>query len=337
MAMTRFEWMSARTVAEAAAAASTTVAEAMLATHGDAASPADVLKAGGVDLIDLMKEGLLAPRRIVNMRGVPGLDVIAEDGAGGLRIGALATLEQAAADPRVRQRYTALADALAGSASPQIRSVATLGGNILQRPRCWYFRSDAHRCFAIHGENQYHAVFANEVCAVVHPSTAATALVALDARIELVNAEGETRQPSLADFLVAPEIDVQRENDLKAGEAATAVLLPPVAPGAASVHLREADKLSFDWPIADVAAALERDEQGRCRRAAVVLGTAAAVPHRARAAEDLLAGKAIDETIARAAGEAALEGATPLAKNRHKLPIFAALVRRALLRAAGQG
>jgi len=345
MAMTRFEWMSARTVAEAAAAASTTVAEAMLATHGDAASPADVLKAGGVDLIDLMKEGLLAPRRIVNMRGVPGLDVIAEDGAGGLRIGALATLEQAAADPRVRQRYTALADALAGSASPQIRSVATLGGNILQRPRCWYFRSDAQRClrrgggrcFAIHGENQYHAIFANEVCAVVHPSTAATALVAFDARIELVNSQGEARQPLLDDLFVVPEIDVQRENDLKPGEAATAVLLPPLAAGAASAYLREADKLSFDWPIADVAVALERDEQGRCRRAAVVLGAAAPVPHRARAAEDLLVGKAIDETLARAAGEAALEGATPLAKNRHKLPIFAVLVRRALLRAAGQG
>jgi len=345
MAMNRFEWMSARTVAEAAGAASTTVAEAMLATHGDAARPADVLKAGGIDLIDLMKEGLLAPRRIVNLRAVPGLDAIAEDGAGGLRIGAMATLEQAAADPRVRQRYTALAEALAGSASPQIRAVATLGGNILQRPRCWYFRSDAQRClrrgggrcFAIHGENQYHAIFANEVCAVVHPSTAATALVALDARIELVDAEGETRRPRLDEFFVAPEIDVQRENDLKPGEAATAVLLPPAAPGAASAHLREGDKLSFDWPIADVAVALERDDEKRCRRAVVVLGAAAAVPRRARAAETLLAGKAIDETLARAAGEAALEGATPLAKNRHKLPIFAVLVRRAVLRAAGQG
>ncbi len=346
MAMNRFEWTNARNVAEAAAAASTTVADAMLATRGgDAASPADVLKAGGVDLIDLMKEGLLAPRRIINLRGVAGLDLVAEDGAGGLRIGALATLEQVAAHPLVRRRYAALADALAGSASPQIRSVATLGGNILQRPRCWYFRSDAQRClrrgggrcFAIHGENQYHAIFANEVCAVVHPSTAATALVALDARIELVNARGEARRPLLDDFFVAPEIDVQRENDLKPGEAMTAVLLPPLAADVASTHLREADRLSFDWPIADVAVALERDEQARCRRVAVVLGAAAAAPRRARAAEDLLVGKTIDETLARAAGQAALEGATPLAKNRHKLPIFAVLVRRALLRAGGQG
>ncbi len=347
MSLPRFEWASARSAAEAAAMASTTVAEAMLAARGDggAANSADVLKAGGIDLLDLMKEGLLAPRRLINLRGVAGLDAIEEDGAGGLRIGALATLAQVAAHPVVRQRYAALAEAAAGSASPQIRSVATLGGNILQRPRCWNFRSDAQRClrrgggrcYAIHGENQYHAIFANEVCAVVHPSTLATALVALDARIELVNAAGEARRPALDEFFVAPEVDVQRENDLKPGEIATAVLLPPLPAGTASTHLREADKLSFDWPIADVAVRLERDEAGRCRRVAVVLGAAAPVPQRARAAEDVLAGKAVDGTAARAAGEAALEGATPLNKNRYKLPIFTTLVRRALLRAAGLG
>ena len=263
-----------------------------------------------------------------------------------MRIGALATLEQVAADPLIAAARTRRwPRRLAGSASPQIRHVATLGGNLLQRPRCWYFRSDAQRClrrgggrcFAMHGENQYHAIFANEVCAVVHPSTAATALVALGARIESSTPRAKSRRPLLDEFFVAPEIDVQRENDLKPGEAATAVLLPPLAAGAASAHLREADKQSFDWPIADVAVVLERDEQGRCRRAAVVLGAAAPVPRRARATEELLAGKTIDETLAREAGQAALEGATPLAKNHHKLPIFAALVRRALLRAAGQG
>ncbi len=346
MPMPRFEWAKARSVGEAAGAAMTTVADAMFDAHrSDAGRPADVLKAGGVDLLDLMKEGLLTPRRLINLRGVAGLDVISDNGGGGLRVGTMATLDQVATHSLVRQRYATLADAAAGSASPQIRSVATLGGNILQRPRCWYFRSDHQRClrrgggrcFAIHGENQYHAIFANEVCAVVHPSTAATALAALDARIEIVNAQDETRHPPLYDFFVVPEIDVQRENDLKSGEAVVALLLPPLAAGATSVHMREADKLSFDWPIADVAVVLERDDQGRCRRASVVLGAAAAAPRRARAAEDLLVGKAIDEALARAAGEAALEGATPLAKNRYKLPIFAVLVRRALLRAVGQG
>ena len=346
MSIPRFEWMTARSAIEAARAASTTAAAAMVdARASDAAPSADLLKAGGVDLIDLMKRGLLAPRRLVNLRGVANLDAIADDGHGGLRIGALATLDQVAAHPIVRQRYAALADAAAGSASPQIRAIATLGGNVLQRPRCWYFRSDDQRClrrgggrcFAIHGENQYHAVFANEVCAVVHPSTPATALTAFGASVELVDADGEIRRLTLDDFFVAPEVDMQKENDLKAGEVVIAFLLPPLAAGATSVHLREADKLAFDWPIADVAVMLERDDQARCVRAAIVLGAAAAAPRRALSAEDLLIGKPVDDGLARAAGEAALEGATPLAKNRYKLPIFSALVRRALLRAAGQG
>ena len=346
MSIPRFEWMTALSVAEAARAASATTAAAMVdARANDAAPTADLLKAGGVDLLDLMKRRLLAPRRLVNLRGVANLDAIAENSQGGLRIGALATLAEVAAHPIVRQRYAALADAVAGSASPQIRALATLGGNLLQRPRCWYFRSDDQRClrrgggrcFAIHGENQYHAVFANEVCAVVHPSTPATALTAFGARVELVDAEGEIRRLALDDFFVVPEVDVQRENDLKVGEILVAFLLPPLAAGATSVHLREADRLAFDWPIADVAVALERDDQGRCARATIVLGAAAAAPLRARSAEELMIGKPVDDGLARAAGEAALEGATPLAKNRYKLKIFSALVRRALLSAAGQG
>jgi xanthine dehydrogenase YagS FAD-binding subunit len=341
--MNRFEWTNARTVADATA--SMTVADAMLpAASADAANPVVVLKAGGIDLLDLMKEGMLEPRRLVNLRSIAGLDQIAEDGSGGVRIGALATLEQVAVHPLIGQRHAALSDALVGSASPQIRHIATLGGNILQRPRCWYFRSEAYRClrkgggtcFAIHGENQYHAIFGNEVCAIVHPSTAATALVALDAQIEITNAQGQVRRPTLEEFFVAPEIDVQRENDLKPGEVATAVLLPLLGIGATSSHMKEADKQSFDWPTADVAVVLERDADGRCRRAVVVLGAAAPVPHRALAAEALLVGHIIDETLVHAAGQAALEGATPLADNHHKLPIFATLVRRAVLRAAGR-
>jgi xanthine dehydrogenase YagS FAD-binding subunit len=345
MSIPRFEWMTARSLAEAARATSTTAAAMIETRPSDAAPGADLLKAGGVDLLDLMKRGLLAPRRLVNLRAVANLDAIAEDGRGGLRIGALATLEQVAAHPIVRQRYAALADAAAGSASPQIRAIATLGGNVLQRPRCWYFRSDDQRClrrgggrcFAIHGENQYHAVFANEVCAVVHPSTPATALTAFGASVELVDAQGETRRVALDDFFVAPEVDVQRENDLKAGEALVVFLLPPLAVGATSVHLRESERLAFDWPVADVAVVLERDDQARCVRAAIALGAAAATPLRAFSAENLLVGKPIDDGLARAVGEAAVEGATPLTKNRYKPPIFSALVRRALLRAAGQG
>jgi xanthine dehydrogenase YagS FAD-binding subunit len=376
--MERFAWQQARSVAEAATLAKRTVAEAMLADPAQpAAADCVVLKAGGIDLLDLMKERLLRPARVVNLREIPGLGEITMNigtgdtstgdtstgntgsgnanarstsatgasagDASGVRIGALVTLAQLAAHPALRQRYTALADAAASSASPQIRQVATLGGNLLQRPRCWYFRSAAHHCarkggdhcFAFAGENHYHAVFGQAGCAIVHPSTVATALVALDARVELATAQGTSRTVKLGDFLVGPEIDIRRETDLRAGEVLTAVLLPPASPGARSAFLKQAEKPSFDWSIADVAVVLECASDGRCRRAAVVLGATAPVPWRARQAESVLAGQMIDPVAARAAGQAAIAGAAPLPHNAYKLPILAALVRRAVLQAAG--
>ena len=339
--MERFSWQSARSVSEAASLAKTTVAEAMLA---DPTSAADgiVLKAGGIDLLDLMKENLLRPRRLVNLREVPGLDAIAEFDAG-LRIGSMVTLEQVASHKLLRQRYTALADAAGSSASPQIRHVATLGGNLLQRPRCWYFRSAAHvcarkggdPCFAFVGENQYHAVFGQYGCAIVHPSTAATALMAFDAQVELASAQGALRSVPLAKFLIGPDADITRENTLRAGEVLTAVVLPPMPDGARSVFLKQAEKPSFDWSIADVAVVLERAADGRCRRASVVLGAAAPIPWRATQAEAALTGQMIDVTVARVAGQAAIAGAAPLHHNAYKLPIFTTLVRRAILQAAG--
>jgi len=339
--MQPFAWQQARSVTEAATLARQTVAQAMLA---DPAQPTDsvVLKAGGIDLLDLMKQDLLRPSRVVNLRAIPGLDSITED-TNGLRIGALVTLEQLAASPALRQRTTALADAAASAASPQIRHVATLGGNLLQRPRCWYFRSAAHhcarkggdRCFAFAGENQYHAVFGQAGCAMVHPSTVATALVALDARVELATAQGTTRQVKLADFLVGPAIDIKRETDLRAGEILTAVLLPPTPATARSAFIKQAERSSSDWSIAEAAVLLDRAPDGRCQRAAVVLGAAAPVPWRASQAEAALTGQMIDPATAHAAGQAAIAGAVPLPHNAYKLPILAALVRRAVLQAAG--
>jgi xanthine dehydrogenase YagS FAD-binding subunit len=341
--MNNFEWMTAGDVAQASSAANTTVAAAMASQSGRPAADAIVVKAGGIDLLDLMKEGLLTPRRLINLRTVPGLDRIAPDGEG-LRIGANVTLAVLAADPNIRARYRALADAAGSSASPQIRHVATIGGNLLQRPRCWYFRSSAHHCarkggntcFAFAGENQYHAIFDHNGCAIVHPSTAATALVAFGAQLELADKAGAKRVVMLEDFFTLPEIDIQRENNLKPGEIVTAVLLPALAATMRSAHLKQGETESFDWPIADVAVVL--DMSGNvCRKASVVLGAAAPVPHRAAAAEAVLAGKTIDETAARTAAQAALRGARPLTKNAYKLPIFETLVRRAILAASQAG
>jgi xanthine dehydrogenase YagS FAD-binding subunit len=340
--MNRFEWASARSVADAAGLGSATVADAMHSKSGSPRTDAVVLKAGGVDLLDLMKEGLLAPRRVVNLRAVPELGRIVEEKDGSMRIGAMVTLAQIGAHPAIRKRYRALAEAVGNSASPQIRHMATIGGNLLQRPRCWYFRSLDHRCarkggqtcFAFAGENTYHAIFGQSGCAIVHPSTPATALVAFNARVELVGAKGKKRVVALENFFVPPERDIGRENDLKPGEILTAVLLPPPDRGARSAHLRQGELDSFDWPIADVAVVLDMESGDVCRRASVVLGAAAPVPHRAKAAENALVGRQITEDAARGAARAALSGATPLSQNAYKLPIFEALVRRALLGAA---
>jgi xanthine dehydrogenase YagS FAD-binding subunit len=336
--MRNFAFGKAETIPQAAAGAGL-VAEAMLEPDGGARSEdVRIVKAGGLDLMDLMKEGLLAPSQVTSLHFIPGLETIAPTLDGGLSIGAMVTLAGLASDPTVRDRYPALADAAGESASPQIRAVATLGGNLLQRPRCWYFRSVEFRClrkggghcYAISGENQYHAIFDNRFCAIVHPSTSATALVALGAEIELTDAEGERRRLLLEDFFVGPDRDVQRENDLRANELLTAVLLPPSS-GLRMNHLKLAQKESFDWPLADVAVVLNLAASGACKRASIVLGAAAPTPRRARAAEAVLNGKTIDAELAAEAGRAALEGATPLSDNTYKAPMFETLVKRAIL------
>ncbi len=338
--MNRFAWAAARTISEAAKAASTTVAQAMtVAPEAMEQNNAAIVKANGIDLLDLLKEDLLKPSTIVSLTEVPGLDTVIEQKDGGVQIGPMTTLAALAAHPIMRERYPALADALGGSASPQIRNVATLGGNLLQRPRCWYFRSQAFHClrkggghcFAITGENQYHAIFSNMPCAIVHPSTAATVLVALGAMIELTNAAGTTRRLLLEDFFVTPDRDLQRENDLQPQEILTTIELAKLPPTTRMAHLRQGERDSFDWPIADVAVVLDLETGGICKRASIVLGAAAPVPHRAKAAEATLAGKKIDTKVASEAGHAALDGATPLSKNGYKLPLFETLVRRAIL------
>lgn len=338
--MNAFQWTEPATIAEALNHDATTVADASLSGKQKRGSDATVFKAGGVDLLDLLKENIIAPSKLVNLRMLPGLDQIKEDGRAGLRIGPLVTLAQLDTHPAVRQSYAALADAAGHSATPQIRNTATIGGNLLQRPRCWYFRDEhflclkkgGDVCFAREGEHQYHAIFQNGGCIIVHPSTAATALVAFGALLELTGPKG-AREVSLEEFFVSPEKDPTRENSLQANELITGIRLPAVSAGTRSAHIKQGEKESFDWPIADVAVVLE-ESGGRCTRASVVLGAAAPVPMRAKEAEAALTGKAITEETARTAAKAAVSGATPLEKNRYKVPVFEAVVRRTIMLAA---
>jgi xanthine dehydrogenase YagS FAD-binding subunit len=320
----RFEWTNARSIDDAI---------------GQLSEKA-IVKAGGIDLMDRLKEGLDAPSRLVNIRIISGLDYVKEE-SGWLRIGPMTTLAAIAEHPLIRQRYTALADAALKAATPQIRNMATVGGNLLQRPRCWYFRSDqfhclrkgGDRCFALDGENEYHAIFDNNVCAIVHPSAAACALTALGAKVEVKGKNG-TREIALDDLFVRPETDITREHVLKANELLTEIRVPAPSDATRSAYTKVGQKESFDWPLAEVAVVLER-RAGVVSRASIVLGAAAPAPWRATAAEKALAGKPLNEQIALEAAAAAIKGATPLSQNAYKIPIFEAVVRRTIL-AAGQ-
>jgi xanthine dehydrogenase YagS FAD-binding subunit len=340
--MNRFAWSTPRSIPEAAELALDTAAGLMAGAPRSDADTA-VLKAGGVDLLDLMKERLLAPDKLVSLAGIAELQAIAQAPDGGLRLGSMVTLERIATDPRVTRHYPALARAAGTSASPQIRNVATLGGNLLQRPRCWYLRAAQYHClrkggghcFAIHGENQYHAVFENRPCAIVHPSTAATALVALGASVRLVDPHGAVRRVPMEAFFVPVEKDVHRENDLRHQEILTAIDLPAQPASARMAHARTNQKSAFDWPLVDVAVVLDLASDGACRSAAIVLGAVAPTPHRAHAAQAEIVGKRMDAGVAEAAGRLAAQGATPLSGNAYKVALVQTLVRRALLEAAG--
>jgi xanthine dehydrogenase YagS FAD-binding subunit len=338
--MNAFEWMDAKSVKQAQAQRTLPVADAMLpaAQAGSAA----VFKAGGVDLLDLMKEHLLQPTRLVSVLNLPRMNSISEakDGAA---LGALVTLAQLEADKILRQRYLAITEAVAHAATPQVRNAATLGGNIMQRPRCWYFRNEHFQCLKKGGtkcfaneagaENKYHGIIDNQICSAVHGSSVSTALVAFGAQVELQGPQGTRRVP-LEQFFVRPEQDVRRENSIQPNELITEVLLPRPAAGTSSWYIKFGERESYDWATADVAVVLEQ-EGGVCRKASIVLGAAAPVPLRVPAAEAALVGKPLSEETARAAAQAAVVGATPLEQNGYKVPVFAAIVRRAIMKAAG--
>lgn len=324
--MNRFEYVNASSIKSAAE---------QLAKDGSVR-----VKAGGIDLLDELKERTIAPRRLVNIKSIPDLDFIKVDADGSLRIGSLVTLARVAADKEVRTRCLALSEAALGAATPQIRNVATLGGNICQRPRCWYYRSEEFNClkkggdlcYAQNGDNRFHAVFGNSLCAIVHPSATAVALSALEARVKVTDGVKE-RAIEIDKFFVTPEQDITRENVLKPNDIVTEIVVPKLGANARSFYIKQKEKQSFDWPLADVAVVMEMDGQV-CKQARVVMGSAAPVPWRATAVERALTGKRIDEGVARAAAKLAIEGARALAHNGYKLPLLEALVARALVGAA---
>jgi xanthine dehydrogenase YagS FAD-binding subunit len=255
---------------------------------------------------------------------------------GGLRIGALTTISDIAASDEVARSFPGLAQAARDVASPQLRNQGTLGGNLCQRPRCWYFRGEFHcakkggdTCYAIEGENRYHAIFGGDPCYIVHPSDTAPMLVALGASVKVAG-QGEERTVALEDFFVLPDEELYKENVLQPGEMVTEISVPPPASGLVSSYRKVRERGSWDFALASVALAL-RMSGGRVEEARVVLGGVAPKPWRSPAAEAALAGKQLDTATAQAAAEAAVAGAEPLEQNGYKVLLVKGVVEESLL------
>ncbi|WP_224365553.1 FAD binding domain-containing protein [Hyalangium versicolor] len=327
--MQSFEWVDAQSVEQAVS---------LLAEGNERKSV--VAKAGGMDLLDLMKGGVVTPQRVVNLKTIPGMDGVRFDAKQGLELGALVTLARISRESEVRRRFVALADAAEHAATPQVRNAATIGGNLLQRPRCWYFRNEffhqtggdaVERVRS--GENQYHAIFDNQRTVMVHASTPATALVAYGATVELTGPGGKSRVVPVSELLLPPDMKRQGDTIIAPNELLTRVRIPVPAAGTKAAYHKQGERESYDWPICDVAVVLQMD--GRvCRQASIVMGWVAPTPRRATEAEKLLVGKTLDETIVRQAAQAAVGGATPLSRNAYKVPILETTVRRTLFTAA---
>jgi xanthine dehydrogenase YagS FAD-binding subunit len=295
-------------------------------------------KAGGIDLLDLLKERIVAPSRLVNLLPLAELGAIRHQPDGSLALGPTVTLQRIADDAGIRARFAALAQAAGSAANPQIRNVATVGGNLCQRPRCWYFRhaefvclkKGGNTCFAREGESRYHAILGGGPSYIVHPSTMATALSALGASVRVAKAGAAEREIPLDKFFALPTVDEERENVLGPGELITAIRVPAPSTGGRSAYVVAKEREVYDWPLGEVAVALAL-RGATVERASVVLGAVAPIPWRAKGAEAALVGKRIDEASAAAAGRAAVEGARPLAHNGYKVPLTTELVRRAVL------
>lgn len=299
------------------------------------ARPGALPLAGGTDLLGCLRDGAVPPGTVVSLNALAELRGIS-DLDGGIRIGALTPLAEVAEHILVRERYRALAQAAASVGSPQLRNQGTLGGNLCQRPRCWYFRGDfpclrkgGDQCFAAEGENDFHAIFGGAGCYFVHPSDTASALVPLQAKFRL-DGPGGARVVPADSFFVPPAKDPTKENVLAPGELITDVLLPRTPDNLRSSYRKVRTRGSWDFALAGVALALNF-KNARVESARVVLAGVAPVPWRVTASENCLAGRHLDSRVAAQAANACIKGAEPLSKNRYKLDLVRGIVEEALL------
>jgi xanthine dehydrogenase YagS FAD-binding subunit len=291
-----------------------------------------LIHGGGTDLVGCLRDGILSAPTVVSLTAIDELRGVRLSPDGGLRIGALTTVAEVAADATVEKHYTALADAAGAVASPQLRNQGTIAGNLCQKPRCWYYRGDfdclrkgGEKCFAFEGENQYHCIFGGDMCYIVHPSDTAPALAALRA-VCRVSGPGSSRSVAVENLHVPPSEDPRSETVLAPDEIITEVAIPPPLEDLRSSYRKVRTRGAWDFALAGVALALAF-EGAMVRSARVFLSGAAPVPWRAAGVEAAITGKTLDEATIAAAAEAVIAGAEPLEKNAYKLPLFQGLIR----------
>jgi xanthine dehydrogenase YagS FAD-binding subunit len=296
--------------------------------------------AGGTDLLALMKEDVVTPKRLINIKEIKDLRGVTSN-AQGVRIGALTTLGELTDDASLKKSHPALAEAIHEAASPQIRNLATLGGNLCQRPRCWYFRNgfgllptdESGKDLVVEGDNRYHAILGNDGPAkFVSPSTIAPVLIAYGAKVRVESPKGKRELP-LEKLYVIPKTAEEREHGLRPNQIVTEVVVPS-ADGWRVAHYEIRQKAAFDWPLAVVAVALKTDGS-KVQAARIVLGYVAPIPWLSPEAEAALKGQSLHDETAEKAATAALSKATPLSQNAYKVQLARVAVKRAILKAAG--
>jgi xanthine dehydrogenase YagS FAD-binding subunit len=293
---------------------------------------------GGQDLLTSMKHYISRPSRVVNLKTIDGIGKI-ETSPAGLSIGATTTLTQLIEHPEVAKNFPGLTEAALSIATPQIRNLGTVGGNLCQRPRCWYFRMESVKClkkggdtcYAVDGENKYHSILGNDGPSVfVHPSDLAPMLMALDATLSVTGPTGKREIPLGKFFTLPDDKTIRRENVLGTGDVITEIHVPAAPLAARSTYLKFKERSSLDFAMSAVAAAVELAGDKTVKQARIVLGGVAPIPWRVQKAEAFLVGKKLDEATVTRAAAIALDGATPLDQNAYKIPLTQTLVRRAL-------
>ena len=310
-------------------------ADELAALLAEAAEPV-ALMAGGTDLLDELKSGVVTASLVVDLEKMAGIRGIGKD-KGGLRIGAMTRVVELAEDATVAAEYPSLKEAALSLATPQLRNAGTVGGNLCQRPRCWYYRDPqvvcrkkgGFNCYAYQGRNKYHAIFGGTGCFIVYPSDLAPALISLGAQAAIGTAKGDKTVP-LEAFYAGPEVDVTRENVLAKRQFLKSIWVPAPKAGQKAAYIKLKERATWDFALVSAAVA-GIVEGGAFKEIAIVMGGVAPVPWRAKKAEDALRGKPVTEAAIRRAAEEALKDAAPLRENGYKMDLVFAALKRAVM------